>query len=267
MRSIKQMLDEQEVVVGLMIQHVCAPWIAKVYADAGSDFVFVEGEHIFLNGPDVANLVLGARLCGLPVVAKTPYLDRGAICKLMDTGVTGMQLPMTESAAQMAELVRYTKFPPVGVRAAAPGLGNTDYEAVHAQQWLEEANRETVVIAHIESRTGLDNVDAILAVPGVDIMFIGTFDLSVSLGFPECYDHPEIAKAIQRLIEAAQAHGKSAGMYVPSYELAEPWLKRGMRFFETAGDIRLIARGAADLMRSFPGHGPRVSSKGKGMKA
>ncbi len=260
MQSIKQLLEEQELVVGLMIQQVCAPWIAKVYKNAAADFVFIEGEHMLFNGADLASFVLSCRLCGLPVVSKSAYVDRGCIARLLDAGVNGIQLPMSESAEQLAQIVSYSKFPPIGIRAAAPGTGNTDYEPVDTAKWLMQANKETTVIAHIESRTGLVHVDEILEVPDVDIMFIGIFDLSVSLGQPAKYDHPDVVKAMERLIEAAKDHGKIAGMWAPSYEMAEPWIKKGVRFIESRGDIGFIATGAGAVMKRFPGHGPKIKS-------
>jgi 2-dehydro-3-deoxyglucarate aldolase/4-hydroxy-2-oxoheptanedioate aldolase len=254
------MLNEQDLVVGLMVQQVCAPWVAKVYADAGADFVYIENEHMFFNEADLGNLILSCRLCGLPVVAKSSYVDRGSIAKLLDAGVTGIQLPMSESAEQLAKVVSYTKFPPAGIRAAAPGTGNTNYEPVDTGKWLEQTNKETTVIAHIESRTGLEHVDEILQVTQVDIMFIGMFDLSVSMGQPARYDHPNVVKAMKRLVGAAKEHGKVAGMWAPSYEAAEPWVKKGVRFIETTGDVGFIAKSATALMKCFPGHGPKVSS-------
>lgn len=258
MKSLKGMLQEQDLVVGLMVQRVCSPWIAKVYADAGADFVYVESEHLFFNEADLADLVLANRLCGLPVVAKCSYVDRGHVCKLLDAGVTGVQLPMTETADQIAQIVAYTKFSPMGVRAAAPGLGNTDYESVDVAAWLERMNQETTVLAHIETRTGVENVDAILDVRGVDIMFIGMMDLTVSLGRPAKYDHPDVTAAVDRLVAAARAHDKVAGMWAPSFEVARPWIDKGIRFFESAGDVDFVAQSAGALMKQFPGHGPRI---------
>lgn len=259
-KSLKQLLNEKEVVVGLMVQQVFAGWIAKVYADAGADFIFLEAEHCVPSGPDLGNLILASRLCGLPVVAKSSYVDRGHICKLLDAGVIGIQLPMSETADQLKEVVSYCKFPPVGTRAAAPGMGNTDYEPVGYNAWLKQANEETTVIAHIESRTGLERIDEILQVPGVDIMFIGVFDLSVSLGRPADFKHPDTVKAIERLLAAAKEHGKIAGMYVPDYDLAQPWIKHGARFFESGGDIGFVSRGAAELVSRFPGRGPKIGA-------
>lgn len=260
MQSIRKMLDEQDIMVGLMVQQVCAPWLAKLYADAGADFVFIEGEHMLFNGADLGNFILSSRLCGLPVVAKSSYVDRGHVCSLLDAGVTGIQLPMAESAEQLEQVVSYTKFPPIGVRAAAPGTGNTNYEPVDTAAWLKQQDEETVVIAHIESRTGLDNVEEMMQVPGVDVMFVGTYDLSISLGYPGLYDHPEVIAAINKLIDTAEKHGKVTGMWTPSYEVAEPWIDRGMRFIITRSDVGFIAKGAVEFMKCFPGHGPRVAA-------
>jgi len=254
------MLAEQDVVVGLMVQQVCQPWIAKLYSDAGSDFMYIENEHRLFNQSDLAGLILASRMLGMPVVAKCEYLSRGSICKLLDSGVTGIQLPMAETAEQLAELVSYCRFPPVGIRAAAPGTGNTDYQPVNMQTWLREQDEEITVLAHIESKRGLDNVDEILLVPGVDVMFIGMFDLSVSLGHPAEYDHPVVVDGMEKLVASAKAHNKPAGMWAPSWDIAKAWIPKGIKFFESIGDVGMIGNASTQLIGQFPDHGPRVSS-------
>jgi len=251
MASIKQLLERQELVLGLAVEQVCQPWVAKVYSDAGADFVFVDSEHGWFEGQDFSNLALAARLCGLPLVAKSAYVDRGSIARLLDAGATGIQLPMSESAAQIADVVRFTKFPPLGERAASPGMGNTGYETVDAVEWIKQANEETAVLAHIETRAGVEHANEILAVPGVDVMFVGTFDLSVSLGRAGQFDHPDVAQAIDTLISVAKEHGKVAGMWAPSYETARRWIEKGVRFFELTGDQGFILAGARELMARF----------------
>ena len=259
MKNIKQLLKEKEIVVGLTLQQVCAPWVAKVYADAGADFIFVENEHMFFNEADLASFILSSKLLGLPVVAKSPYVNKGAIAKMLDSGITGIQLPLTESSEQLAKVVSYTKFPPLGNRTAGPGIGNTNYEPVDTAQWVKQANEDTCVIAHIESKAGLENIDDILQVPHVDIMFIGMFDLTVSLGYPAKFNNPDIVAAVELLIGAANDHGKVVGMWAPRYELAHPWIKKGVRFFEGMGDVGFLGKGAMEFVKSFPGHQPRIA--------
>jgi len=252
MTSLKSLLKENRVLVGLTTQHVVAPWLAKLYKYAGADFVYVEYEHSFMNEADLAHFVLACRMEGLPVVAKVPECSRTHVAKLLECGVIGIQLPWTESREQIDRLVSYVKFPPLGIRAAAPGMGNCDYN-LHTKgtDLIETGNRETVVLAHVETRTGIANLDSILGNPHVDILFLGMYDLSVSYGHPGEFTHLDVSAAVEKAIAAAKKHGKTAGMYVPSAQAAAPWVSRGMRFFETASEVDMIDSGARATVKQF----------------
>jgi 2-keto-3-deoxy-L-rhamnonate aldolase RhmA len=252
MNSLKTMLHENRVLVGMTMQHVTAPWLAKLYKNSGADFVYVEYEHSFMNEAELAHFVFVCRSLGLPVVAKVPECSRTPVAKLLESGVIGIQLPWTESRAQVEQLVSYVKFPPVGIRAAAPGMGNCDYNLqTPGRDLIERGNRETVILAHVETRRGIENLDAILDNPHVDVLFLGMYDLSVSYGFPGEFNHPEVVKAVDAALAAASRHGKTAGMYVPDARGAEPWVSRGMRFFETASELDLIDTAARKIVNQF----------------
>jgi 2-keto-3-deoxy-L-rhamnonate aldolase RhmA len=252
MNSLKSMIREGRVLVGLTTQHVTTAWLARVWRYSGADFVYVEYEHGFMNEADLANFVLSCRLNGLPVVAKVPECSRTHVAKLLECGVTGIQLPWTESREQIDRLVSYVKFPPVGIRAAAPGMGNCDYNLqTTGRELIETGNRETVVLAHVETRRGIESLDAILANPHVDVLFLGMYDLSISFGHPGEFRHPEVAAAVETALAAAKRHGKLAGMYVPEARAAEPWVAKGMRFFETASEVDFIDGGAKQLVKQF----------------
>src|SRR5262245_899245 len=105
MRSLKSMLKENRMLVGLTTQHVTAPWLARVYQHAGADFVYIEYEHSFMNEADLASFVVACRLADLPVVAKVPECSRTHVAKLLECGVIGIQLPWTESREQIDRLV------------------------------------------------------------------------------------------------------------------------------------------------------------------
>jgi 2-keto-3-deoxy-L-rhamnonate aldolase RhmA len=252
MNSLKAMLRENRALVGVTTQHVTTTWLAKLWQHSGADFVYVEYEHGFMNEADLANFVLACRLAGLPVVAKVPECSRTHVAKLLECGVVGIQLPWTESREQIDRLVSYVKFPPIGIRAAAPGMGNCDYNLqTTGRELIETGNRETVVLAHVETRRGIENLDAILANPHVDILFLGMYDLSISCGQPGDFRHPDVAAAVETALAAARRHNKVAGMYVPDARTAEPWVARGMRFFETASEVDLIDTGARQLVKQF----------------
>ena len=252
MNSLKSMLKEGRVLVGVTTQHVTTAWLARIWKNSGTDFVYVEYEHGFMNEANLAEFVLSCRLNGLPVVAKVPECSRTHTAKLLECGVTGIQLPWTESREQIDRLVGYVKFPPIGIRAAAPGMGNCDYNlGVNGREFIEAANRETVVLAHVETRQGINNLDAILSNPHVDVLFLGMYDLSVSYGQPGDFRHPDVAAAVEIALAAARRHGKTAGMYVPDAKTAEPWIAKGMRFFETASEVDLIDCGAKQAVKQF----------------
>jgi 2-keto-3-deoxy-L-rhamnonate aldolase RhmA len=252
MNSLKSLLQQDRLLVGVTTQHTTTPWLAALWKHSGADFVYVEYEHGFMNEADLAGFVLSCRCHGLPVVAKVPECSRTHVAKLLECGVSGIQLPWTESREQIDRLVSYVKFPPLGIRAAAPGMGNCDYNLrTTGRDLIETGNRETVVLAHVETRRGVENLDAILSQPHVDIMFLGMYDLSISYGQPGEFRHPDVVAAVETALAAAKRHGKVAGMYVPDARAAAPWVERGVRFFETASEVDLIDSGARNLIRQF----------------
>jgi 2-keto-3-deoxy-L-rhamnonate aldolase RhmA len=252
MNSLKAMLRENRVLVGLSVQHLTVPWLAKLYKTSGSDFVFIDYEHSFMNEADLAHFIFTCRSFGLPVVAKTPECSRTHVAKLLEAGVIGIQLPWTESREQIDRLVSYVKFPPLGIRAAAPGMGNCDYNLLTSgRDLIDRGNRETVVLAHVETRRGIEGLDAILENPHVDILFLGTYDLSVSYGRPGELQHPDVTAAVEIAIAAAKKHGKAVGMYVPDAKAATHWIAKGMTFFETACEVDLIDAGARRIVNQF----------------
>jgi 4-hydroxy-2-oxoheptanedioate aldolase len=252
MTSLKQLLKQKKVIVGLTTQHITHPWLAKVWKRSGTDFVYLEYEHGFWNEGDLAAFILCCRAEGLPVVAKVPECSRTHVAKLLESGVIGIQLPWTESRRQIDQLVSYVKFPPLGIRAASPGMGNCDYDLdIDSRQFIEQANQETVILAHVETRPGVSNIDEILACPSVDILFLGLTDLTVSYGDPGNYTNPELASAIERVLASARKAGKIVGMWVPNYEVAKPWIQRGVSFFETASEVDMIDSSARRLVSQF----------------
>ena len=246
MSTLKERLVAGEVVFGGSVSEHLRPSVVKAYVHAGFDFVFLENEHASFDRERMADFVLCARDNGLTVVSKLPHLERGQTAWLLEMGVMGIQLPRTETRQDLETLHDYIKFPPVGSRASATGYGNTLYAKVPDKAaWYTQANAETLVIGHIETRQGVENVEEILTAAGTDICFVGASDLSVSYGIPGQYTDPQFLALVQRVFDTCKAQGIVAGFPGFGYESVRYWIDRGVQFFECANEVDMIRNGAA----------------------
>jgi 2-keto-3-deoxy-L-rhamnonate aldolase RhmA len=116
---------------------------------------------------------------------------------------------------------------------------------INGKEFVEKANQETVVLAHVETRASVTNIRQILGNAGVDIVFLGMYDLTVSYGYPGEFKHANATAAVEEIIAAAREYEKVVGMWVPAYRTAEPWINRGVRFFERPSDVRNQSIGTA----------------------
>src|SRR5262249_215398 len=149
------------------------PSLVKLYCQAGFDFLYIEYEHIYFDPPALADVVLCARDNGLPVIAKTPQLERAEVAKLIDCGVVGIELPRTESRRQLETLRDYMKFVPAGSRAVAPGCGNSSYvPPADWTTWMRDQDAETTLVVHIETKRGWERAEEIVSTPGVDMVYV-----------------------------------------------------------------------------------------------
>lgn len=133
--------------------------------------------------------------------------------------------------------MQFAKYPPEGRRGAAFGIAHDDYVGGDVHAKMASANRESLLAAQIETASGLENVEAIAAVPGIDVLWVGQFDLTSSLGIPGRFDHPTYLTALDRVAEAALRHGKTAGFMVTSAGEAEQVLGKGYRAIAYSGDL------------------------------
>ena len=249
MQTLKQRLENGEIVFGGTVTEHLRPSVVKAFASAGFDFVFLENEHAAFEPARLADFVLCARDNHLTVIAKIPELERAETARLLEMGVMGLQLPRTESGEQMATLHDYIKFPPQGSRATATGYGNTFYSKVADKAaWYQQANAETLLIAHIETRKGVDDIDTIVTVDGVDICFVGAGDLSLSYGMPGNYNDPEFLRIVQQVFDASAARNLVGGYVGIDPESIKYWIDRGVQFFECVSDLDLIRTGAAKVV-------------------
>jgi 2-keto-3-deoxy-L-rhamnonate aldolase RhmA len=251
-RQLKRRLREEKVLLGGIVAEYLRPSLVKLYLQAGFHFLYIEYEHGFFDRADLVDTVLCARDNGLPVIAKTPQLERAEVAKLLECGVVGIQLPRTESRGQVETLRSYLKFPPQGSRAIAPGYGNSDYLATPDwKAWMDRQDEETTLVVHVETRLGYQNAREIISTPGVDMVYVGPGDFSVEMGHPGRYDHPEVAGPMDEMLAICREHGVPFGTTPSGAEAAGRWAAKGAKFFEVVDEWTLIREAASQWVRRY----------------
>ena len=251
-RHLKARLKAGEVLVGGILAEYTRPSLIKLYRQAGFDFVYVETEHTFFDQSMLADTVVAARDNGLPVIAKTPQLERAEVARMLECGMVGIQLPRTETRDDIETLHGYLKFPPAGTRAVAPGYGNSDYlRQADWGSWMVDHDAETTLVVHIETRKGYENAEEIVSTPGVDMVYVGPGDFSVEMGHPGKPEHPDVARPMEEILECCKKYDIPFGTTALSIEAARRWIEKGARFFETKDELAFIYEGASRLVREY----------------
>ena len=164
----------------------------------------------------------------------------------------GLQLPRTESRADIETLRSYLKFPPLGTRAAAPGYGNSDYcKVADHRAWMATQDEETSLVVHIETRQAYERAEEIVSTPGVDMVYVGPGDFSVEMGQPGQPDHPDVRGPMEEILQLCKKHGIPFGTTALGPEAARRWVEQGALFFEAEDERNLILEGATKLVEAY----------------
>ena len=196
----------------MMISEIAFSNMPVLLKNAGIEFCILDCEHGGFDYAEVSRLIMTARLCGLELIVRLANNERKDVVKYLDMGADGVLLPMTNTAEDIRKVADYAKYPPLGHRGISTMRAHTLYAPPPVLEYMPAGNARTKIFAQAETRAGVENIDRILAVPGVSGCFIGPNDLSADyecLGDPNA---PPILKAIERVGEAAAAAGKISGM-------------------------------------------------------
>lgn len=238
----KRTLDDDGVALGVMIFEMATPGVGRLAASAGADFVLFDLEHTAWSIDRIAPALGTMRADDVTPLVRVPGTLPHLIAGALDAGALGVMVPMVEDEAQAAAAVRAATFPPEGAR----GYGLLFRDQLHPDGMgatMAATDRERLVIAQIETVRGVERVDAIAATPGVDVLWVGQYDLSASLGVPGAFDDPRMRAAEDRVATACRDHGVVAGMLASSPEHVDDLLKRGFRCIAVANDLQLFDSG------------------------
>ncbi|MEE2675226.1 MAG: aldolase/citrate lyase family protein [Myxococcota bacterium] len=224
-------------------------YVAEACAHAGFDYVCIDLQHGMIDYPVATEMILAAHAGGSVPIARVPSNDLGAINRMLDAGAMGIVVPLIESVADVEAAVRACRYPPDGGRSFGPNRA----ALAAGPRYFESANDNVLCIPMIETRPALDEIEAIAAVPGVDALYVGPNDLSLSLGQPPGSDNPDpYQSAYRRIAEVCAKTGVVAGIQANA-KLAAKHVDTGYRMITISADAGTLMRGFASDLRSVRG--------------
>ncbi|MEO8485884.1 MAG: aldolase/citrate lyase family protein [Betaproteobacteria bacterium] len=238
--SFKERLARNELLTGTMVFEFFTPGIAQIVRAAGADFILYDMEH---SGADVETIKSQFAHCrGLPIapLVRVPVNEYTWIARVLDAGAHGVMIPMVDSVDDARRAVRSMQYPPGGRRGSAFGMAHDDYLAGAPVDKIAAARARTVLIALIETPGGVAAADEIAALPGIDMLWLGHFDLTNFMGIPGQFEHPDYLAAVDRIVAAARRHGKPAGFLALDDDWARRYHAKGFRVLAYGLDSALL---------------------------
>jgi len=232
----KEKLARGETVLGFFSKMSDASLVEQA-ALAGFDFIIIDMEHGPASFETAQELIRAAELRGMTPIIRTSDADHVSLLRSLDIGAHGVQAPQVSSHKVAAEVVCGAKFAPLGDRGVCRYTRAAEYTNIEKSEHFERSNIETMVIVHIEGIEGINNLDQILAVEGIDVIFLGPYDLSQSCGVPGQTSHPVVVEKMQYAVKKASAMGVLVGTFVESPEMARFWCKAGVRYIAYSVDV------------------------------
>ena len=232
---------------GAVTTGTCAAIPAGIAAETlghqGWDSIIIDVQHGLIDYQVAAEMIQAMAACDVPVLVRAGSNDQSGIMKMLDAGALGVLCPAVETASEARRFVGACRYPPLGHRSFGPFRAAIRF----GPDYVAAANDNVLAIAMIETRAGVDSLEAILEVPGIDMVFVGPTDLSLSLGRGAAFDpaFPDVHEAIQTIAAAAAARGIVAGIYASSHEFARRMIGIGYRHIVFSSDLRLLAAASA----------------------
>jgi 2-dehydro-3-deoxyglucarate aldolase/4-hydroxy-2-oxoheptanedioate aldolase len=249
--ELRQRTLAGDLVRGAMLFEFFSPGIAQILKLAGCSYVIYDMEHTGIGLETLKTQVAACRGLDIVPMARVPRGEYRWLAGALDIGLKGVMIPMVESAEQARAIVQATHYPPVGRRGAAFGFPHDDYAPGSPADKIAAAHADTLVIAQIETERGLENVEEIAKVDGIDVLWVGHFDLTNFLGIPGQFDNPLYLDAIKRVVAAGRANGKGLGFMASDEVWARDYRRHGFNMLAAGTDMGVLMSGVRKMLAAM----------------
>lgn len=237
---LRATLNAGKTVLGTMVAEIRQPAIMQLLRLAGFDFCIIDNEHGPFNIETIADLSRAGRAYGVTPIVRVPELAYTYLAQSLDVGAQGIMLPRVYTVEQVQEAIQIVKYPPEGQRGCALNRGHTNFQPGPVLDVMARANQENLVVIQIETKEALEQVDAIAAVSGVDVLFIGPNDLSISLGVAGPPTSETMVAAIAKVVAACQRHNRHCAIQLADVELSRHWAANGIPMISFGSETGLL---------------------------
>lgn len=217
----------------------------------GLDFIVIDREHGPVSHESALTMVMACERHQVSPVMRVSELSLSEVQRALDLGVHGIHVPNVETVEQVKALIEYAKYPPVGNRGFSPFTRASKYQAAFAKTQQKTANEKTLLCVHLEGKKAIDNLDRFLQFPELDIIFLGLYDLSKSLGIPGDVQHPDVLRYLTKSTEKIRASGKIPGTIASTEEQIQQYLNYGVQYLTFSVDCDVISQSYSKAVKAF----------------
>ena len=233
---------------GAMIFEFFSPGIPIILKNAGCEFVIFDMEHGGLSLEQFKVLATISNSNQISPLIRIPEVSYNYVARALDLGASGIMAPMVNTAEEAMKVVKSSKYPPEGIRGAGFGFAHDNYNNQNPLKYIKKANDEFINIIQIETKYGLENVESIAAIDGVDCLWVGHFDLTNFLGIPGDFTSSIYLDAIKRVVDAGKINKKSLGIMVNNNDELEMYSELGFNMIAVGTEMNILSRSISQII-------------------
>jgi len=229
------------------------PAVVEIMGFAGFDFVIIDQEHGPISVQSAQNMIRAAESVNITPIIRVADNDESLILRALDIGAQSVQIPQINCKDDATQAVKSVKYSPQGVRGVCRYVRAANYSSMDKFEYFESANQETMIIIHIEGVKGINNLDEILSVSGIDVVFIGPYDLSQSLGIPGKVNDPLVIEKMKEVVTKCKKQKIAVGTFADDVQTAKRWISLGVQYMSFSVDVGILYNESNNIIMQIKG--------------
>ena len=247
---LKKALQDGKVIFGPFLKFT-DPAVVEIMGFAGFDFVIIDEEHGPISIENAQNMIRAAESVNITPVIRVGNNDEALIFRALDIGAQGIEIPQINTRCDAEKAVKSVKYSPQGERGVCRYVRAAKYSSMDKFEYFKTANNETMIIAHIEGVEGINNLNEIMSVAGIDVIFIGPYDLSQSLGIPGEVNHSLVIEKMKEVVLKCKENKIAVGTFADDIKTAKSWVSLGVQYMSFSVDVGILYEASKGVVRQL----------------